>query len=83
MISIFESEIYLLSPARPPIGRFLGALSPYSAVILGGKAIEGALRRAVAAAVSTCPIPLAVSACSARESPPLSSVLNSISPRDE
>ena len=36
-----------------------------------------------AAAVSTCPIPLAVSACSARESPPLSSVLNSISPRDE
>ncbi|HOI44157.1 MAG TPA: thiolase family protein [Candidatus Aminicenantes bacterium] len=46
MISIFESEIYLLSAARTPIGRFLGALSPYSAVILGGKAIEGALRRA-------------------------------------
>jgi len=46
MIVILDQEVFILSAARTPIGRFQGALSPFSAVELGGKAIEGALRHA-------------------------------------
>lgn len=46
MIDILEKNVYILSARRTPIGRFNGALSPFSAPELGGKAIEGALESA-------------------------------------
>ena len=49
MFVILDQEVFILSAARTPLGRFLGALSPFSAVELGGKAVEGALRHAAVA----------------------------------
>jgi acetyl-CoA C-acetyltransferase len=46
MIAVLEKDIYILSARRTPIGRFNGALSPFSAPLLGGRAIEGALESA-------------------------------------
>lgn len=46
MVHIYEKDIYILSASRTPIGQFNQSLSPYSAVELGGKAIEGALQQA-------------------------------------
>jgi acetyl-CoA C-acetyltransferase len=39
-------EVYIVSTARTPIGRFGGMLSEFSAIDLGAIAIEGALKRA-------------------------------------
>ena len=38
-------RIAIVSAARTPIGKFLGALSPMSAVDLGAAAVGGALSR--------------------------------------
>ena len=46
MIHVFDKNIYLLSAARTPIGRFNGSLAGFSAPQLGGAAIAGALRKA-------------------------------------
>jgi acetyl-CoA C-acetyltransferase len=39
-------QVFLVSPVRTPIGRFLGALSPLSATRLGAVAVKEAVRRA-------------------------------------
>ena len=39
------TEVVITSAVRTAIGNFLGALSPFSATELGGKAIEEAVRR--------------------------------------
>jgi acetyl-CoA C-acetyltransferase len=39
-------EVYIVSTARTPIGRFGGMLSGFSAIELGAMAIEGALKKA-------------------------------------
>jgi acetyl-CoA C-acetyltransferase len=39
-------QVFLVSPVRTPIGRFLGALSPLSATQLGAIAVKEAVRRA-------------------------------------
>jgi acetyl-CoA C-acetyltransferase len=46
MIHVFEKDIYLLSAARTPLGRFNGCLAGFSAPQLGGAAIAGALEKA-------------------------------------
>ncbi len=46
MIYVLEKDIYLLSAARTPIGRFNGVLSGFTAPQLGGAAIASALRKA-------------------------------------
>ena len=46
MIAVLEEDIYILSARRTPLGRFNGVLSPFSALELGGKALEGALESA-------------------------------------
>jgi acetyl-CoA C-acetyltransferase len=46
MIHVFEKDIFLLSTARTPIGRFNGRLAGFSAPQLGGAAIAGALEKA-------------------------------------
>jgi len=46
MIHVFEKDIYLLSAARTPLGRFNGVLAGFSAPQLGGAAIAGALKKA-------------------------------------
>jgi acetyl-CoA C-acetyltransferase len=39
-------EVYIISTARTPVGRFGGLLSGFSAIDLGSMAIEGALKKA-------------------------------------
>lgn len=41
-----DKDIFILSACRTPIGKFQGSLSTYSAIKLGGKAIDGALQKA-------------------------------------
>lgn len=46
MIHILDKNIYIVSIARTPIGRYNGRLSDFSAPQLGGAAIAGAIQRA-------------------------------------